>query len=155
MILRKFECIHFHQWPLTLYLQPYMHESRHLHAMRRPRGCGGRFLNAKSMNARSGSEGNKTGDGELRSPGSQSSEVLQSSKETSGSSPHMCGSEVTSMYTRGSLDHHHHGFTFNHLGPSVHHTLAGMMDGHSGSGGSMAMATKWAAASGKCCSLEV
>ena len=125
-----------------------MHESRHLHAMRRPRGCGGRFLNTRSSddgNDKVGCKVSKSGGEQLQSCGSQSSELLQSeagtlnpSKETNGSSPNISGSEVTSMYSRGGLD------------SSAVHSLADMIDGRRG----FIIPPKWVAAVGNCCNLK-
>ncbi|KAF5473955.1 hypothetical protein F2P56_005901 [Juglans regia] len=140
---------------LTRVRKPYMHESRHLHAMRRPRGCGGRFLNTNILNKRkNGTELNKNGDGQIsQATGSQSSEVLQSdsgtlntSKDANGSGSNISVSEVTSMFSRGDLDY----FPINHLMPSVH-SLSGKIDGGHG----IIMPGKWVAAVDNCCSLKV
>ncbi|GMI65761.1 nuclear factor Y, subunit A10 [Hibiscus trionum] len=99
--------------------KPYMHHSRHLHAMRRPRGSGGRFLNTRSPSSEKDGIGmKKAAHGLISNPtGSSDSGTLNSSKiQNGGDSAFSGSSEVTSMYSRGDLDHH---FFIDHLGLSV------------------------------------
>eukprot|EP01018_Ginkgo_biloba_P005372 Gb_14803 [translate_table: standard] len=85
--------------------KPYLHESRHRHAMKRARGCGGRFLNTKKLEeSKSNVDNEKASEGNPAQAGSSSgSEVLQSEngnvnsvQEVQGASG-LSGSEVTSM----------------------------------------------------------
>ncbi|KAG8504026.1 hypothetical protein CXB51_002332 [Gossypium anomalum] len=133
---------------LTKARKPYMHYSRHLHAMRRPRGCGGRFLNTKT--GKDERETKKDVEGKvLHTTGSQNSEVLQSdsgtlnsSKEAIGGGLTLSGSEVTSMYSREELEH---SFPINHLGLSFH-SFPVMMENGRGS----VMPNRWVAPADHC-----
>ena len=136
-------------------LQPYMHESRHLHAMRRPRGSGGRFLNTKALkNGKASMEPKKFEDINLSDStgSSQCSVVLQSESgalnspnEGKGRGFSLSSSEVSSMLSRGLQQ-----FQINQLGPSMQ-SLAEIIDG----GGHGMVLPKWVAAVDNCCDLCV
>ncbi|QGI76262.1 hypothetical protein CEK25_001168 [Fusarium fujikuroi] len=64
--------------------KPYLHESRHNHAMRRPRGPGGRFLTAEEVAAMD-REGEKSVDGKDNSAGESSGTMGTKRKSEAGS----------------------------------------------------------------------
>lgn len=129
--------------------KPYLHESRHRHACRRPRGAGGRFLNMKPEKPEH--ETNKTSGHQtfLSSQAqSSSSEVLQSesvnfnspNKVPDSKSSTLCGSEVTSMYYSKEFD----CYGVSSARPFAFHPLSNMMEGSR-------QGSHWVSAADGCC----
>lgn len=137
-----------------------MHESRHLHAMRRPRGCGGRFLNTKNPSNGEGEADPKKDSEQHQLPqhtGSKRLAVLQSSSltlsspgEASGSITSLSGSTEVTSNTYGQEDVGR--FRMNLLHPP-HHFLpvSGVVD----TAHSVLMPSTWVVAADNCHDLKV
>lgn len=106
--------------------KPYLHESRHLHALKRARGSGGRFLNMKKLQE---SKPNASVNG----PDKSGSAQLRATKKTSESEVTNPCSDITNVSNSDSIFHpqgHRFSIYQSHVGVPMQGSGHSMLGGN-------------------------